>query len=190
MAIRARRIFPAFGSGRSRARLERHDQVAKCLPFGIPAGLDEKIYPEEVIQTPGEVMILVWENFPIIVWTDGRGHPKDLAPSYNGHSIGHWVGDTLFVDTVGVNEVTALDVERNPHSGAMHIQWSIQRVSKDVNHVHITLYDDGAFTEPVTTTNIWHRVSGPKWQELDDESCWENNQVVGSGISPPGFVKY
>ena len=36
-----------------------------------------------------------------IIYMDGREHPKDLVPSYYGHSVGHWEGDTLAIDTVG-----------------------------------------------------------------------------------------
>jgi hypothetical protein len=39
-----------------------------------------------------------------VIYMDGRPHPKDLAPSYYGHSTGRWEGDTLVVDTVGFNE--------------------------------------------------------------------------------------
>jgi len=166
------------------------DNGAKCLPFGLPQMLVSKVYPDEIIQTPGAVTILVNSTFPIVIWTDRRGHPKDLTPSYNGHSIGHWVDDTLFVDTVGIIGSTALDVFRNPHSDKLHIRWNIQRVAKDVLHVHVTLYDDEAFTEPVTTTNIWHRMSGPGWDILDDGSCFENNVGAMPTAPIPGFSTF
>lgn len=163
------------------------DNSARCLPFGLPMMLVSKVYPDEIVQTPGAVTILMWGTFPVVIWTDGRGHPPDLASSYNGHSIGYWMGDTLFVDTVGINGSTALDVRRDPHSPKLHIKWTIERVATDTLHLHVTLYDPDAFTVPVTTTNIWQRKSGPGWQVLDDASCFENNATESPA---PGFKTY
>jgi len=163
------------------------DNSARCLPFGLPMMLVSKVYPDEIVQTPGQVTFFMNNTFPVVIWTDGRQHPANLAPSYNGHSIGHWIGDTLNVDTVGIEGSTALDVARNPHSAKLHIQWTIRRVAPDTLHLHVTLYDDEAFTEPVTTTNIWQRKSGPGWEILDDASCFENNREVVDKEGAPGF---
>lgn len=166
------------------------DTGARCLPFGMPFVLVSKVYPDEIIQTPGQVTLYVFGTFPLTIWTDGRAHPKNLVSSYNGHSIGHWVGNVLLVDTIGINGNTPLDSDRDPHSAKLHMSWSIERVAADVLHLHITLHDDEAFTEPVTTTNIWARKAGPKWEVLDDQSCFENNQTKTDTIPEAGFVKF
>ena len=166
------------------------DTGSRCLPFGLPVMLLNKNYPDEIIQTPGAVALLVFGTFPIIVWTDGRGHPKDLKPSYNGHSIGYWVGDTLYVDTTGIIAGTPIDGLRDPHSGKLDIKWTVQRVAKDKLHVHITLYDDEAFTEPVTTTNIFDRKMDRKWEMLDDQSCFENASGISEKPVEPGYVRF
>ncbi len=166
------------------------DISAKCLPFGMPMMLVSKFYPDEIVQTPGQVTIFVNSTFPIVIWTDGRGHPKDWKPSYNGHSIGHWAGNKLVVDTVGILGTTPIDSNRNPHSPKLNVKWTIERVSKDILHLNIRLHDEDAFTEPVVTTNIWHRKTDPKWQILDDASCFENNKEEGAGTSEDGFKKY
>lgn len=167
------------------------DITAQCLPFGLPRMLLSKFYPDEIVQTPGNVTIWVNSTFPVMIWTDGRAHPKDLKPSFNGHSIGYWVGDTLFVDTVGLNGRSGLDSERHPVSGDLRLKWSMRRVADDVIHVNVTLLDNKTFTEPVTTTNIWTRKTDPNWQVLDDSSCFENNltKVDDKGTSD-GFVKF
>lgn len=166
------------------------DIGARCLPFGLPLMLLNKNYPDEIVQTPGVTSIFMFSTFPIMIWTDGRDHPKDLQPSYNGHSIGHWVGDTLFVDTVGIKDTTTIDGMRHPHSGKLHIVWSIQRVAKDILHTHITLYDEDAFTEPVTTTNIWERKTDRKWEMLDDGSCFENASGISEKPVEEGFIRF
>ena len=166
------------------------DIGARCLPFGLPLMLLNKNYPDEIVQTPGVTSIFMFSTFPIMIWTDGRDHPKDLQPSYNGHSIGHWVGDTLFVDTVGIKDTTTIDGMRHPHSGKLHIVWSIQRVAKNILHTHITLYDEDAFTEPVTTTNIWERKTDRKWEMLDDGSCFENASGISEKPVEEGFIRF
>lgn len=166
------------------------DVGARCLPFGLPMMLVNKNFPDEIVETPGVVSIFVWGTFPIMIWTDGRQHPKDLAPSQNGHSIGYWEGSTLHVDTVGINGTTTFAAALLPHSPKLHLEWTLQRVEKDVMHVHITFYDEDAFKEPVVTTNIWHRMTDPRWQVLDDASCFEGAAGVSDKPAAPGFVKY
>ena len=166
------------------------DISARCLPFGMPMMLVSKFYPDEIVQTPGQVTIFVNSTFPIVIWTDGRGHPKDLQPSYNGHSIGHWAGNTLVVDTVGIHNTTPIDSNRNPHSAGLTVKWTIERVARDVLHLHVRLHDEDAFTEPVVTTNLWHRKTDPKWQILDDASCFENNKEATESVPEDGFKKF
>ena len=180
-------IRAALKSGRSLG-----DAGARCLPFGLPNMLTVGVYQNEILQTPGQVSVWVFSQFPIIVWTDGRAHPKDLQPSYNGHSIGYWDGDTLHVDTVGILPTTRIGPgdPRMPHSSKLHMQWTVRRVANDVLHMQITLYDDEALTEPMVTTEILHRKAGPNWQELDDVSCFEGIQTQGAQKAPDGFKKF
>lgn len=166
------------------------DISARCLPFGLPQMLTFKVYPDEIVQTPGEVTFFMNNTFPVVIWTDGRGHPKNVAASYNGHSTGYWVGDTLFVDTVGIKGTTALSAQRWPHSDKLHLRWTVRRVAPDTLHLTITFYDTDAFTVPVTTTNIWERKTDPKWQILDDASCFENNLESTDAGGAPGFPKF
>ena len=166
------------------------DTGARCLPFGLPNMLVSKHYPDEIVQTPGQLTIYPFGTFPITVWTDGRPHPANFTPSYNGHSVGHWIGDTLHVETVGIRENTPLDSNRDPHSGKLRMEWTLRRVAPDTLHLHLTLFDDDAFSEPVTITNIFHRKSGPEWALLDDQSCFENNSSVPPPANAEGFIKF
>lgn len=168
------------------------DTGSRCLPFGQPFLLLSENYPNEVVQTPGAVTVFFFSAMPMVIWTDGRGHPKDLKPSYAGHSIGHWVGDTLHVDTAGLREDTPLETHFDPHSDKMHFTWTMQRVANDVMHVHVTVFDDGAFTEPVESTNIWARKKDRKWALLDDASCFENAAGISTVAKAPeeGFMKF
>jgi hypothetical protein len=166
------------------------DDGARCYPLGVVRALTSKVYPDEIIQTPGAVSILVFGRGTIVIWTDGRPHPANLQPSYKGHSIGTWKGDTLQVDTVGIIAAPIDAGPRTPHSAKLHVKWSIQRVAPDVLHLHVTLYDEEALTEPMVTTNIWRRKSGPEWEVLDDQSCFENNRNEPDAAGAPGFKTF
>ncbi len=167
------------------------DIGARCLPFGQPWAFTSIAYPDEIVQTPGVVALYAFNTFPIFIWTDGRGHPADLKPSYNGHSIGWWVGDSLHVDTVGINDQTTIDSAlRTPHSAKFRMETVITKVSADILHFHVTVYDEDALVEPMVLTNIFRRKSGTRWEVLDDNSCFENNRYASDPGGTPGFLTF
>lgn len=166
------------------------DSSARCLPFGLPRMLVSKFYPDEIVQTPGQTTLFIYSTMPVVIWTDGRGHPANLKKSFNGHSIGTWVGDTLMIDTVGINDISVLDSLRNPHSDKIHLRWSIRRVAPDILHTNVTVHDADALVEPMVNTGVWRRKNEPEWALLDDGSCFENNNTVTDENAEPGFVKF
>src|ERR1700730_14319283 len=72
------------------------DPQYDCKPMGVPRA---SMVPLQFVQTPKMVVVLYESNFIgqtyRIIYTDGRGHPKDLDSSFLGDSIGHWAGDNL-----------------------------------------------------------------------------------------------
>ena len=99
---------------------ETDDLVYKCYPPGTP-----RIYihpfPMEIIQLPGRVlMIFEYDHLVRQIYTDGREHRTDLAPSWMGDAIGHWEGKTLVVETSQFNDKTWIDRIAVPHSEEMN----------------------------------------------------------------------
>ena len=167
------------------------DSSARCLPFGMPRMLVSKFYPDEIVQTPGQTTFYMNSTVPVTIWTDGRGHPADFKPTFNGHSIGWWVGDTLHVDTVGINPTGVLDSFRTPKSDAINLKWSIRRAAPDILHMFLTVHDPKAYTEPLVTAMVWKRKNEAEWAILDDGSCFENNATVGTESDvEEGFMKF
>jgi hypothetical protein len=76
---------------------------SNCSPPGMPRIMQLAQYPYEFLFTPGRVTINqeAWMQTRT-VWTDGRGHPEDPDPTFMGHSIGRWDGDTLVIETVAI----------------------------------------------------------------------------------------
>jgi hypothetical protein len=130
------------------------DPQYDCKPLGVPRASIGLI---QIVQSPKTIAIL-FEAAPgpvyRLIYTDGRQHPKDLDTSYFGHSIGHWEGDTLVVDTVGLNDETWLGVGQDGadnhtslHSDKEHVieRWSRQG---DTLTLEATVEDPVMFTKP------------------------------------------
>ncbi|WP_374944586.1 hypothetical protein [Sphingomonas sp.] len=166
------------------------DAGVRCLPSGMPWKITVNPgFPIEVIQTPGQVSF--WGgNRPMVVYTDGRGHPADLKPTYDGHSIGYWIGDTLYVDTVGIIASTAIDAAYHPHGSGLHLKWQVQRVDATHLHARMTLYDAEAFREPLSTTIIYELLTEPRMDMIDDASCFENNRNLPDENDESGFKHF
>jgi hypothetical protein len=79
------------------------------------------------------------------VYMDGRSHPTDLEPTNYGHSIGHWEGDTLVVDTVGYNEDFWLDRRGLPHTEQLHTIERFTRTNDRTIDYRITVEDPKAY---------------------------------------------
>jgi hypothetical protein len=121
---------------------------AHCLTRGITAA--GVLFPYELVQTPARLVMIFEDDVPShrTVYLDGRGHPKDPNPSWMGHSIGHWEGDTLVVDTVGFNDQTWLDNVGHRHTEMLHVLERMRR--PDLGHLEIefTIEDPGAYAKP------------------------------------------
>jgi hypothetical protein len=129
---------------------ETNDRVYKCSPPGMPY-IYLQLFPMQIVQTSKEVIELFeYDHTVRHIFIDGRKHPADLTPSYNGHSIGHWEGGTLVVDTIGLNGKTWLDRLGHPDSDQMHITERIHRVDENTLQVDFTFEDAKSYLRPWT----------------------------------------
>jgi hypothetical protein len=131
------------------------EPIVKCLPPGVPGIYTVSIYPMEIIQTPGRViMFFEYGNYVRQIFTDGRKH-QNLTPTWMGDSIGKWEGDTLVVDASGFNDKTWIDSEGHPHSDALHVVERIRRTDHDHLIDEITVDDPKAYTRTLTTRRVF-----------------------------------
>jgi hypothetical protein len=172
-----------------RARVQGGEAVANgslCLPPGMPRMMTLPQYPIEYLFTPGRVTLRVeaWMQSRNI-YTDGRGHPADWDPSFSGHSIGHWEGETLVVDTTGVKDSTPLVVGMK-HSDQMHVAERIHLDPKDPDHllVETTVTDPLALEQPWSTTI---RMKRSRNGELFEFVCAENDR---NPVDATGHVQF
>jgi len=169
--------FTALGKKLFDERTENHskeDPEAFCLPPGVPRMMYTP-YPTEIFQMPDRILFIyeggahVWR----IIWMDGRKQPNDPNPNYLGYSIGHWDGDTLVVDTIGMNERTWLDAAGHGHGEKLHVTEKYTRPDSNTLRLEATIDDPDYYTKPwsVVTTATWQ-----PGQELMEYICQENNR--------------
>lgn len=135
---------------------KHYDDLLACIPDGMPRLMLSPTHPIEILQTPGRVTMLhEYQRQTRRIHTDGRGHPAKLEPTYAGDSVGHWEGDALVVETIGVRDDTNLDVTRVPHSDAMRVVERIRRIDHDTLQDEITVHDAKALTRPWATVKTY-----------------------------------
>ena len=162
------------------ANVSKYDPEGYCLPPGGPRMMATP-YPMEIIQLPDQKRIfMVFEGATHIwreIYMDGRPHPQGdaLNPTYLGHSIGRWDGDTLVIDVVGFNEATWIDYYGHPHTDQLHVVERISRPDKRTLRYEATIDDPGAYTRPWTVS--WTIPWTPAG-ELTEYICQENNRYL------------
>lgn len=149
--------------------------TSHCTPPGMPMIMMIPQYPIEFLFTPGKVTTQheAWMQWRVI-YTDGRSHPKDLEPTFNGNSIGHWEGNTLVVDTVGIKQ--SVDIGRGmEHSPKLRIVERIHLAKGDPNTLvdELTIHDPLALKKPWTTKLTFKR---NRTENLLEYICEENNR--------------
>jgi hypothetical protein len=150
-----------------------------CVPDGVPRLLASP-YPLEFIQTPGQTTIIYELNHAIRVVAMDKPLPKDEElipyPYYDGHSAGHWEGDTLVVETAGFNDKTFLDATGAPHSDAMK---TVERIRKTGNQLEdvVTVHDPDMFTRDWSARFVYQQRSDLR---LQDYVCGEKHRDISS----------
>jgi len=139
----------------------------------------ESPYPIRIVQTPGQVTLLHEVAHNVRKFYLDQEHPKNLKPTYLGHSVGRWEGDTLVVDTIGLNDKTFIDDEGSSHSTQIHVVERIRKVNGG-NDLEDTL----TVTDPVTLTKPYSFKRIYKWRpdvKPAEYICEENNRNAPEG---------
>ena len=140
---------------RPSAVVRTDDPALQCLPTGMPM-FDTHPSPRKFVQTPGLTLILnEYDNTFRQIFTDGRKLPEDPEPLWLGSSVGRWDGDTLVVDTGGLNGRRSLDLTGHTHSDQLRITERFRRTSFGKIELQLTLDDPQTFTKPLTVKFNW-----------------------------------
>ena len=150
---------------------------ANCMPGGVPqfllyAGGAESFY---MIQTPKEILMIHQANNETRHIYMNVAHSQHPAPSWYGESVGHFEGDELVVDTIGLNDRTFVDDRYNvPHTTALHVVERFKLTNGgDGLQVSFTVEDPGAFNAPWSASVHYQHARAAA--TLFEEPCAENN---------------
>ena len=162
----AKKVLEAFN------RRGIDDPTALCLPAGIPRTIMLGLFPQQMVQTPTQIVILYeYMNVFRVIPLNAK-HREDMIPSYMGDSVGHWEGDTLVVDVIGFNDKTWLAGTGTFHTDALHITERYTRVDKDQINYEVTMEDPNVLTKPWMLRSTLMLREGTQLQEY---ICVENN---------------
>ena len=114
----------------------------RCQPSGVVRTTFQG-NPQRFLQTQGLLVTYAEGQFPRQIYLDGRSHPKDPNPTWLGHSIGRWEGDTLVVDSVGFNNRPWADWSHSL-TEKLHLVERYRRPDLGHLEVEMTVEDAGA----------------------------------------------
>ncbi len=146
---------------------------ASCMPSGVPAFMMAAVEPIHFMQTPKQVTMIFSGDAQVRrVYLDVP-HSANLKPSWYGESVGHYEGDTLVVDTIGLNDKTFVDNYRTPHTAKLHVVERYKLID-DGKTLQVTfrVEDPDTFYQPWSAIGKLRRVQMP----MHEEACAENNQ--------------
>jgi hypothetical protein len=161
---------------------------ASCRPPGVPMFLiyGAGFQPIYFIQTPGETVMINTGNTEVRRVYMNVPHAEHIKPSWYGDSVGHYEGNELVVDTIGLNSETLLDDNYSvPHTTQLHVIERFKLIEDGrMLQVNFTVDDPGAFNAPWSGIVRYRRAAGA--QRLGEQPCAENNiNVLGDrNITP------
>lgn len=154
--------------------------AGRCRPMGA-LSIGANLFPSEIIQGRDKVVILAEEGRGRwVIHLNEKAPPSNLKPTYFGHSVGHWEGNELVVETVGMRPTDGI------FSVGMHTESAriVSRISKSKDGQRLTMrstiYDPQTYTRPFETpeaASTWH----PEMQLLEFQ-CEENREGAREGM--------
>ncbi len=153
-------------------RLEPH---ARCKASGVARQFLTP-YGVEIVELPELQQVFIFDvggpQSWRTVYVDGRTHPARIEPSYYGHSVGWWEGDTLVIDSTGFNEGFWLDRDGLPHTEQLRTVERLTRTDHTSMRYELLVDDPGVYTAP------WTGALDLRWEsgtELFEFVCQQAN---------------
>lgn len=130
---------------------------AKCIPDGLPDMMQFGFR----LEANADYMTMIGGNGPTIrtIWLNKKTHTEDrlLFPTYGGEGIAHWEGDTLVVDTIGLNSGNEITYGLPLDDEHIHIVERFRLKSANEMEIVTTIESPLALTKPWVYTSIFGR---------------------------------
>jgi hypothetical protein len=150
---------------------------SRCWPHGVPGFLLYPVHPIFIIQSEKEVVMSWGQDFQLRRIYLNVPHGETVRPSWYGESVGHYEnGDTLVVDTIGIDTRTYVDNYRTPHTEQLHVVERF-RLAEDGKSLEVNVHveDPGAFAMPWNAVQRYRLDQRPAETPLREMVCAENN---------------
>jgi hypothetical protein len=156
---------------------------SRCWATGVPAFLLTPAQPMFFVQTPQKVTMIAQHDSDMRRIYLNVPHSANLKPSWYGESVGHYEGDALVIDTIGLNDKTFVDNFRTPHSEKLHVVERLRLVEGGrFFEAEVLIEDPAVFLKPLHVTKRSRRVQ----QTLAEWRCadGEMNNPFAQGADP------
>jgi hypothetical protein len=141
--------------------------IARCWPNGVPGTILLRLNPLFIVQTTKKVLFLYQSDHQVRHIYMDVPHSENVVPSWYGESVGHYEGDTLVVDTVGLSTKAAVDYYLTPHTDKLHVVERYRLVDDGRTlEVTFTVDDPGAFTMPWSASQRYQKVAQTPMEEV------------------------
>jgi hypothetical protein len=147
-----------------------------CWPMGVPYILELNFHTQ-IVDDGKQIVFLYERHSQRRIARLNASHPANIKPSWFGDSVAHWEGDTLVVDTVGLDSRSWVDNFATPHTDKLHVVERYRRRDANNLDVMVQVDDPGAFTTPWSALVTYSKDDDP-WLEV---VCSENNIDAASG---------
>ncbi len=156
----------------------------RCWPAGVPGSLvfTRGGQPLFFYQTKDKITMINELNFETRHIYLNVPHTKNPKPSWYGESVGHFEGDELVIDTIGLNDRTPVDNYRTPHTDQIHVVERYKLIEDGkILQATITVDDPGTFNMPWKAMQRWRKTD----RILAENPCAENNEeFLGYEVVP------
>jgi hypothetical protein len=158
-----------------------------CVPDGLPRVLANP-YPFEIINgPPGQTTIIYELSHQVRAIGMDKPLPEEeliAFPAFNGHSVGHFEGDTLVIETAGFNEKTFIDATGAPHTDEMRVLERIRKVSPTRLEDVVTIHDPDYYTRDWQSRFVYTLRNDLR---IEDYVCGEPHRDLSSvaGVRRP-----
>ena len=161
---------------------------SSCMPYGVPA-IWNSAGSFFFLQTPEKVVIFSeTDRFARHVYLNVP-HTDNPKLSWYGESVGYYEGDTLVIDTIGMNDRTFADNFRTPHTEKLHVIERIRLIEGGEKlEIHVTVEDPDTFVQPWQGIRHYNLIRGDREEARDgyvaEVICQEGNFVAIDYNSP------
>jgi hypothetical protein len=152
------------------------EAMSRCWPGGVPGMMLFTAEPAYFLQTPQEVTIVYTRGQNIRHVYMNVPHSQNPPLTWLGESVGHYDGDELVIDTIGLNDKTFVDWYHTPHSTKLHVieRYRLIDGGKKMQGT-VTIDDPGAFTTEWSALHYFNRNNLPI--SNSEYVCAENNDA-------------